>query len=463
MRSIQRFLLGWLLAALACISLVTFGWSYSSAEHEVEELYDAELAQYARIVEDLVEQSWIQLADTPRTQPPVRWPTQMEAFGTERTPLGHAYERKLAVQIWSVDRRLLMRTIEAPDAPFAPFAPGYQQRRINGTEWHVFSLLSQRTGRWIMVGERGDIRDEVTEKLTSAAVVPYLAGLLPLLILSGLLIRRALRPLIQLSSQLRSRDAAALSPVALDETPREMAPVTEALNTLLAGLAQSLEREQRLTSDAAHELRTPLTVLALHARNALDADSEEQRRTALIKLEAGIVRSQRLLDQLLTYARVNRHENLRRDPQDLGSLARSAVAELYPLLHQRQQQISVEANGRYVVPGQPLLLETLICNLLDNASRYSPQGSRIELRLFTAAHEQVLEVHDSGPGIAPDDRDKALRPFQRLDSGDAQGAGLGLAIVGAIAHWHGGRVELDQSPLGGLLVRVTFPVASGDT
>lgn len=463
MRSIREFLLYGLLAVLTAAGLLSYALSRSAAHHEVSEVFDAELAQYARLVDELMQQSWMQMADGgSRGKGPVAWPVEAESFGNERSTLGHGYERKMMVQLWSVDRRLLLRTANAPEQAISAFAPGYALAQLSGQRWQVFVLHSKLNGRWIIVGQRDDIRNEVTGELAQAVLLPWLLTLPALLLLAALLIGRAMRPLLQLSTQLQQRDMRALEPIQLAETPREIQPVTHALNALLHNIATGIEREQRLTADAAHELRTPLTVLTLYARNALEASSDVERQQALHKLEAGLLRSRRLLDQLLTYARVNGPLTGEAEfgaPQDLAALCRRAIAELYPLLQQRQQEISLHEEGTVHIRAQSLLLETLICNLLDNASRYSPPGSTLEVRLIGAQGKQgpVLEIHDSGPGIAPADRERALQPFQRLHSGDAQGAGLGLAIVSAIARWHDGHIELDSSALGGLCVRVVFP------
>lgn len=459
MRSIQRLLLLWLLAALTGVGLINFALSWRAAGHEVEEVHDAELAQYARLIDDLLQQSGLQLGEAAIMPAPVPWPGD-SSQQSHRAHEGQEYERKLAVQIWSVDRRLLLRTASAPTTPLVAFEAGYQEIRRDGESWQVFCLRTSQHGRWIMVAERDDIRREVVSELSQAVVLPWLLSLPLLLALVAWLIRRALQPLRQLSGQLRQRDARALEPVVLDHTPAEIAPVTAALNTLLHDVAASLEREQRLSADAAHELRTPLTVLALHARNAIEAETDQQRQAALHQLEAGLQRCRRLLDQLLTWARVNSlpaHSQPERETIDLAARCRHAIAVVYPLLEQRQQDISLHEQQPVQINGHALLLETLLVNLIDNASRYSPAGSTLQLMVGTHAGRPCLEVHDNGPGIAPADRERVLRPFQRLNSGDAQGAGLGLAIASAIVSWHHGQLQLDQSPLGGLLVRVVFP------
>ena len=188
----------------------------------------------------------------------IQLPAPIEAaeHDAQRTE-GHYYETKIAFQVWSGDRRLLVRSASAPDAPFAPLAAGYSDQAYENVKWRVFTLPSGSL--WIQVAERSDIRTELSEKLAFAAAEPLVIGIPVLLLLLGLLIGYGLAPLGKLAQQIETRQADALTPVSLPRVPAEIRPVLDALNGLLGRLTSALERERRLhrrrRARAAHAAR----------------------------------------------------------------------------------------------------------------------------------------------------------------------------------------------------------------
>ena len=230
------------------------------------------------------------------------------------------------------------------------------------------------------------------------------------------------------------------------------------LNRLLQQVNQLVDREKRFIADAAHELRTPLAVLRIHAQNAQQAGSEADRDEALRQLLAGVDRTTRVVTQLLTLARLEPSaQQLRLAPLDMRRLTRDTLAELTPLAIARDQELTLEIDehGDYSLTGDAASLATLLQNLVGNALTYTPSGGRIEVQLRSTPDKLIIEVADSGPGIAPELREQLFERFVRL--GDGQGAGLGLSIVARIAELHGATVELLDSALGGLRAIVRIP------
>jgi two-component system OmpR family sensor kinase/two-component system sensor histidine kinase QseC len=268
---------------------------------------------------------------------------------------------------------------------------------------------------------------------------------------------QTLAPLRRLADGLRARDEQSLQPLPTSGLPDEVSPLVSALNGLLQRLGDALGAQRAFVADAAHELRSPLTALKLQMQLLQRAPDADARAQAAQALNAGIDRAARLVEQLLTLARAEpgaaapAHESV-----DLSSVVRNALAETVPFAASRGSTVELFADALVRVQGDARALTALARNLADNAVRYAPPGARVELRVFTEAGVPVLQVDDAGPGIAPAERERVFDRFYRHAAGDEAGTGLGLAIVRSVAERHGAVVELGESALGGLRVRVRF-------
>jgi two-component system OmpR family sensor kinase/two-component system sensor histidine kinase QseC len=166
----------------------------------------------------------------------------------------------------------------------------------------------------------------------------------------------------------------------------------------------------------------------------------------------------RLVEQLLALARSEPGAPpTAMEPLDLSELVRQAVADTVPLAMSRGIELELFADAPVAVQGDRIGLATLVRNLADNAVRYSPAGSRVELRVALDRGAPVVQVDDAGPGIPLAERERVFDRFYRRPASDIDGSGLGLAIVRGVAQRHGAQVSLGDSPLGGLRVRVRFP------
>jgi two-component system OmpR family sensor kinase len=186
-----------------------------------------------------------------------------------------------------------------------------------------------------------------------------------------------------------------------------------------------------------------------------------ERDLATARLRDAIERATHLVGQLLTLAR-NEPEGMAETTATvaLGAVAGNAVADVQPLAQLRRIDIRLEVPAEVSVRGDAEALRILVRNLLDNAVRYSPEGSVVQVQLsHKPTGQAVLEVTDAGPGIAPADRSRAFARFYRAPGVAAGGTGLGLAIVKAIAQRHGAEVTLDEATPQGLRVAVVFPVS----
>jgi two-component system sensor histidine kinase QseC len=238
----------------------------------------------------------------------------------------------------------------------------------------------------------------------------------------------------------------------------EVAPLVNSLNALFGRVSRLIENERRFTADAAHELRTPLAALKTQAQVARGATGDAERRRALDNVIAGCDRAHRLVEQLLTLARLEPDQvGVHRERCDLRTLAQQTVAELAPAAMSRNIEIELTEGPPVTVVGYPGLIGILLRNIIDNAIRYSPGGTTVLVEAANAEGEARLTVTDEGPGIAPEEYDKVGQRFYRILGSGQSGSGLGLSIVHRIAEIHDAAVALGDAPGGmGLRVTVTF-------
>ena len=264
-----------------------------------------------------------------------------------------------------------------------------------------------------------------------------------------------LAPLDRLARDVRARDARSLAPLPTGDLPDEVAPLASALNALLERLRSSLDSQRAFVADAAHELRSPLTALKLQLRLLRQANDEAARAAAIEAVAAGIERAARLIEQLLTLARSEPGAAAAPfEPVDLGELARETLAAMHAFAHDRGSELVLDAAPAVVVAGERGALQAALRNLVDNAVRYSPPGSRVDVRVGREAEGAAwLQIDDAGPGIPPAERERVFDRFYRRAGEGEEGSGLGLAIVRSVAERHAAALTLGESPAGGLRVR----------
>jgi len=281
-------------------------------------------------------------------------------------------------------------------------------------------------------------------------------------------VSRSLAPVERVRRQLAQRQADDLSPVSDAQLPDEVQPLVSELNLLFERVRHAFEAQHHFVADAAHELRSPLAALRLQLQGLQRASDDTARAAAAQRLSAGIDRSTRLVEQLLALARQEAAATPA-EPVDLRAIVQLALADVAPAAQARGMDVGLFDNDAgtgkvpVIVRGSAEALRMLVRNLLDNAIKYTPPGGRVDAQVRVENGRALLMVEDSGPGIAEDDRERALQRFVRVTGHSASGApaalgsGLGLAIVQAVARAHGASVALESSQrLGGLRVVVQW-------
>lgn len=291
---------------------------------------------------------------------------------------------------------------------------------------------------------------------------PLLYGL-PLLALPlWLFFRLGFAPLQRIGAQISARSAQDLTPLPATRYV-ELAPLVNAVNSLMARLQQRLDREHEFLADAAHELKTPLAVIQLGAEG-LDQVDPRARDEARERLRLGVQRATHTVHQLLALARSGADTlDLSKTRLDLVDLVRERIALAVGLALQRRIELALEAPEQLPLWLNRESMCSLVDNLVDNAIKYSPPGGHVTVALAEHPDSITLTVSDAGPGIPPELRERVFERFVRLAGGQpCHGSGLGLTIVERAAAQHGARVELLDGPSGrGLTVSVSFPRVEG--
>lgn len=457
MRSLRARVTLYVLAVILVIVVPLGILSYRKTVQEFDELGDARLVQATRTIDVLAENAGLRnpQAGSPLDVMVWRSPFQEPTV----TKDGHAYEVRLGFQYWNANDQLRVTSDNFQGVLLDAMPLGFSDEMIGGSRWRIFTLR-EADGDTVRVAERYDSRNAMAQDLLWEHVAPMLIALPVLVILVGWAVRRALQPLDMLSQTLSSRDPEDSAPIELPEGPREIEPVRTALNGLLDRVRAALERERQFTTDAAHQLRTPLAAGLLHLENAMAAESAELRNVALGRSQESLGRLRRLVDQFLELARWEATEGQPpREAVELETCVRAEVEEAALLAADKDIEVSVSSPASPVhVLGWEPALRALARNLIDNAFRYTPASGHVEVRVLATERGGLLEISDSGPGIAPQERERVLQRFRRGGGADLTGYGLGLPIVCRIAELHGATVELRDSHFGqGLCVAVQFP------
>ncbi|KWR87360.1 sensor histidine kinase [Cupriavidus sp. IDO] len=318
----------------------------------------------------------------------------------------------------------------------------------------------------VQVAETLDKRARLANEIIKGVILPQFVILPLAVVLVWFGLTRGLAPLTAIQQRIRARNPGDTSPIDERAAPQEITPLVASFNDLLARLDQSVQTQKRFIADAAHQMKTPLAGLRMQAELAQREQSPEELRRSLAQIAGSSERTAHLVTQLLSLARM---ENVAGAGSmaalDLSALAREVVKDWLPQAWARSIDLGLDAGDHPVmVQGNRLMLTEMLNNLLDNAIRYTPTGGHATVRVSADPFEPFayLDVEDTGPGIAPAERERVMERFYRVLGTNTEGSGLGLAIVREIVQQHGGEVNItdhvyQQEPrLAGAHFRVTL-------
>ncbi|HEX5784001.1 MAG TPA: ATP-binding protein [Burkholderiaceae bacterium] len=440
--SLQRQLLTAVLGLLGVVWVVMILVTWQDTEHEVSELLDAHLSQAASLL------AVLPLDDLTR-------------LDFQETPELHEYQSKAVFQVWHNDQ-MVVRSATAPTALLAPLScQGMSKVRAAGEDWWVFCARGRDEHVVVQVADRDKARADVVMASVWSVVWP-MALAFPFVGLGVWgAVRHAVHPLAELGQMVTERRPDADDPLPLARVPHEARPLVLALNRLFERMNVVLHAERRFTADAAHELRTPIAAIRMQAQVAQGALDAEERNEALAATLTGCDRASHLVEQLLQLARLEALADATGEGCDLRRVLDWVLGDLRPVAARRGQTLHCEvtpspASSPLGCPVPEGLMVILLRNLVDNALRYSPDGSQVRVQVDVDAHGQRrLAVDDNGPGMSSADLQRLGERFFRVVGSAQPGSGLGWSIVRRVAGLYGLQGQVMRSPdLGGL--RVTF-------
>jgi two-component system sensor histidine kinase QseC len=442
--SLTRRLLIGVGAPLLLLLIVIALLGYQSARFEIDEVYDAQLVTAA---------SFLRYYGGDMRNPPHRGIGVTAPSLDKRSRDGlDEYTRWRRFRIWR-NGQLVLASENGVTAS-APLPPGYHDVRDSDGVWRFFTLNVPETGEIIEAGENTKAREELINRIFWGLILPLTLALplMALVVWRGIV--WGLKALRGFADSVGERSAEHLEPLDARAVPAELQALSGSINTLLSRLETSLDQERLFTDNAAHELRTPLAAVRAQTEVLSGARNAGERKTALAELQKGVDRAARLMDQLLTLARL-RQRALPAGEAVLRDAVASAVRDLYLEAERRSIGFNITGKPDARAQANPLLLGVVLRNLIENAIKYAPEGSDIDI----AIAPDRIEIRDRGPGIPEGEREKVFARFYRLKGTQAPGSGLGLAIVRIAAAQAGCRIALFTPPDGaGLGVRIIFSI-----
>jgi len=436
-----------LIVLLAGLAFIAWGassvWLYRTAEKQAGELFDAALIEAANAVFAAVAHEGLGKDDD-----------------FEFEPEEHAHVERLVYQLLDRRGRIVYFSPGAPrEALAAAGARGFSERVADGVAYRVYTLRALNERAAIHVGQRLSDRAALVRTMVLQLLLPGVVVVLLLALGVWFIVRRVTLPVISFSQAIDARAPADSGPVVVDNLPQELQPVGRAVNGLLERVEIALVREKTLTADAAHELRTPLAALRAQAQVALRSREDTERSEALQALIGGVDRATRLVETVLTLARLDAGsiDRAALPVVSLRSMAGEVVAGLGAAARARGLQLEMNVS-EIALRADSDSLPVALRNVCDNAIRHAT--SRVQLEACVAARGIVITVRDDGPGMTAEQQSRAFDRFYRGTS-DSAGAGLGLALVKRVIELHGGSVRFSAGLNGrGLGVEIVLPDAA---
>ena len=435
-RSLKTRLVLLLSAAVAAIAIVQAVVCYRTAREEANELLDFHLRG---------------IADS------LRGSLANPAAVLFASPSDNEEEFDVVVQIWDHGGRRMYQSHAYDSVPGLTADDGFSTVDSAGGRWRVFAAHS--AGHRIQVAQHMDARRDMAANMAVRALWPIL-GFAPLLMVAAWwIVGVTLRPVERTRRALGARTASDLRPLPLDAIPDEIRPLMHEFNELLERVGKSMRSQRRFVADASHELRSPLTAMKLQVRAVRRARSDDARGVLLDRLDRGIDRGHRLVEQLLVLAREEGAQPVSDQTATvaLDDIARDMVAEYAPGAIQRSIDLGVFAPCPVLVTADESSVRSLLRNLVDNALKYTPAGGVVDVAVDWIDSRPGLTVSDSGPGIPESEWPRVFDRFYRVPGSEGTGSGIGLAIVNEIAVRLGATVGLAKAASGGLSVHVRFP------
>lgn len=344
----------------------------------------------------------------------------------------------------------------------------YYNATVNSQKLRILALdlppnsEQKQNSMTVLVGEETTHRSESLQEIIIFFIITQFFLILITFFSISYAIKRGLRPFVKLSQRIESRQPWDTSPIEHTNIPVEIKPLINAMNGLLKKVKNSLQVKQQFIANAAHQIKTPISGLKLQAENALNSNDPEYIQHALRQICFVSNNLARLTQQLLALTRteLTDEEINAFSPTDLVSITQDAVTDWVPDAIKKQIDLGVSFNAdRVFIRANAILIRELLNNLIDNAIRYNPPRTSINVSVSYEPETIILSVKDDGVGIPEADQKKIFQRFYRPITTIESGCGLGLSIVEEIAKLHDAYIELTYSEpksKTGTLIQVIF-------
>jgi two-component system sensor histidine kinase QseC len=454
--SIKQFLIIAILLLISLVWVVSSSIVFHVSQEQVEELFDAELAQLSRMLQAVITTN-IKLSTNSAPQPLTYLDKQIfdDAFGhQEYNERGHKYEKKLAFQVWDTEGQLFFENhIQLPKS-FGDLEAGFQTVATDNLKWRSFTLKDEDYGFWIKVAQREDVRTELTNEIAWNTTWPSLAIVPVLMLILGWVIQKGLSPLRTISTELKGRDYNNLSELNKSDYPKELKQMVFELNSLFQRVNESQQRERRFTADAAHELRTPLSISKVHLQNIQQVSKNTQVVDFVSKALIGINRLIHMVQQLLILSRLDAQQEESKTTLNLNTLCNDVMLEMKQNPDLPKHEIKLTAESTIELIANETSLRILLRNLFDNACRYANENSVIEI---VVTHSKV-SVLNQCPTLDENTLALLFDRFKRGAGSHQQGSGLGLSICQQVCQLNNFKLSLSnrQDGIEGMYSEVRF-------
>jgi len=437
MCSLRGTLLRWLVPLFLLVGAGTAAFSYWS---------------YSRMVSDFMDEQMQQLGDSIAAQ---ETPVPVVPQSAEKVHESGSY----VTQRYGADGALQASSL--PQLGAAPAgAPGLRDLQVDGRQWRVYATpVRAQDGARVQVLQSGEFRQHLAVGRAGAALAPVLI-LLPLALLVLWGVAGAVSREVQAIGRTTAlQDEHTIAELPLERVPHEIKPLVVSFNSLLTRLRDAFANQRRFIQDAAHELRTPITAVALQLENVRGDLPPNVCAQSFAQLEVGVLRAQRLVDQLLKLSRQEAAVSDAPVAVDVHAHLHESINGLIALADQRRIDLGLVADED--VPAALMLrcaagdFRSVVDNLIENALRYTPEGGVVDVRLSAKDGHPVVEVVDTGPGIPGDQLARMFDRFFRVAGTGPRGSGLGLAIAQSAAQRCGLRIALrNREDRSGLIARI---------
>jgi len=453
--------------SIVTIIIATVGgyFAYSKLKKEAHSLFDSELIQSGQLLLAVVlaEQGQYDYSKIQHyfDQSHELMEHNNQQVASQLTVYEQDDKHRIGFQVWSTEQKLLFKSTDFPKYRTDNNQLGFSVQAIDNETWRMYSLLGPNGHFIIITGEKLSSRFGIMKEAGEGFIQLFFASFILLLLMLYAVLSFALKPVLQLINDIKKQDVNALTLIPQQGNTQELKLITDSLNHLITRVKDVLEREKKMTSDAAHELRTPLAGIKIHAELALSAENIDDKNESIQKLLEGVDRGTHLVHQLLTLSRlqanINSEENKEIDLHALILKELNALSALVSIKHLIIDQNNLRPISIY---GQPDQIVLVIQNILSNAIKFTPDQGQIKVSTRVIKQTVECDIMDNGLGIQPQERELVMGRFYRAkDTQHIQGCGIGLSIVSNILDAMGAQIKLSDSDYEtGLKVTLIFPL-----